>query len=58
MAVDDMQHGGRPNDSTSSFDNIQQIRNLLEKDTRMMITEIDCCRASAGRIIHDMLKNV
>ncbi len=50
MAVDDM-----PNDSTPSFDNIQQIRDLLEEDRRTTVTEIslrlqspDCSRPSVG----------
>ncbi len=60
-AVDDMPRSGRPNDSISSFDNIQQIRDLLEDDRRMTIIEIllclqspDCSRASVGRIIHKL----
>ncbi len=38
--VDDMLRSGRPNDSTSSFDNIQQIRDLLEEAAGLTITEI------------------
>ncbi len=59
MIVNDMPCSGRPADSTSSFDNIQQIRDLLEEDGRRTLTEIllhlqslDCSKASVGGIIH------
>ncbi len=58
-AVDDMLRSGRSNHSTLSFNNIQQICDLLEEDRRMTIIEIllhlespDCRRASIGGINH------
>lgn len=60
--VVDLPRSGRPNTSTSLFDNIQQIRDLLEEDRRMTLTEIcsrlqtvDCSRASVGRIVKEIL---
>ncbi len=53
---------GRPSDSTSAFENIQQIRDLLKEDRRMSITELctllrspDCACTSVWRIIHHIL---
>lgn len=58
----DLPRSGRPAESMT-FDNIQQIRDLLEEDRRMTITDLcirlqaaDCSRTSVGRIVHDILR--
>ncbi len=52
---------GRPSDSMI-IENIQQLRNLLEEDRRMTVSELcfrlqaaDCDRTSVYKIVHDIL---
>lgn len=59
--VHDSARSGRPSDSTDNLYNVQQLRDLLEEDRRMTISEMhyrlqstDCSRASVGRIVHDI----
>ncbi len=59
--VHNLQCSGPPSDGMS-FDNVQQLCNLLEKDCRMMISElcchlqaIDCSRSSVHKIVHNVL---
>jgi len=59
--VHDEPRSGRPSDSTTDIFNVQQLRDLLEEDRRMTISELcfrlqspDCSRASVGRIVRDV----
>ncbi len=59
----DKPRSGRPSDSTSVFENIQQVRDLLEEDRRCSISELcsrlqspDCSKTSIWRIIHEVLR--
>ncbi len=59
--VHDAPRSGRPSDS-KTFENVQQIRDLLYEDHRMTISELcfrlqapECARTSVFRIVHDVL---
>lgn len=39
-AVEDVPRTDRPNESTSSMQNVEQVQDLLEEDQRMTISEI------------------
>ncbi len=58
----DKPQSGRPICSTSVFENIQQVHDLLEEDHRCSITELcsrlqltDCSKTSVWRIVHKVL---
>ncbi len=59
--VNNAEQTGRPSDSMA-IENIQQLRDLLEEDRCMTVSELcfhllaaDCARTSVYKIVHDIL---
>ncbi len=59
--VNNVERTGRPSDSMT-IEKIQQLRDLLEEDRRMTVSELrfrlqaaDCARTSVYKIVHDIL---